>query len=60
MTSPVCVKQYDPTIEESYRKTMDIGPNTYQLEILDTAGTVGFFCSIMISLTSNLVTRGRP
>jgi len=36
------VEKYDPTIEESYRKTIDIGSNTYQLEILDTAGTVSY------------------
>merc|ERR1712137_1023447 len=36
------VEKYDPTIEESYRKTMDVGSTTHQLEILDTAGTDQF------------------
>lgn len=32
--------QYDPTIEESYRKAVDVDEKSYMLEILDTAGTV--------------------
>jgi small GTP-binding protein len=38
----IFIKKYDPTIEESYRKTVDVDGKTYMLEILDTAGTEQF------------------
>ena len=36
------VKRYDPTIEDSYPKIVQIEEKTYTLEILDTAGTDSF------------------
>jgi len=36
------VRAYDPTIEESYRKTLEIDDTCYMLEIIDTAGTEQF------------------
>ena len=32
------VKEYDPTIENSYRKQVTIDDNSIMLDILDTAG----------------------
>jgi GTPase SAR1 family protein len=32
------IKQYDPTVEESYRSTIDVDGRALQVEILDTAG----------------------
>ena len=36
------VSDYDPTIEDSYTKTMTYQGQTYSVEILDTAGEEGF------------------
>ena len=33
---------YDPTIEESYRRNLDFGYGSVLLEILDIAGAVSF------------------
>jgi GTPase KRas protein len=35
------VKDYDPTIENSYRKQITIGDEVHMLDILDTAGQEG-------------------
>lgn len=36
----VFIEKYDPTIEDSYRKKVEIDNEQCILEILDTAGTV--------------------
>eukprot|EP01120_Amphizonella_sp_Union-15-10_P008021 TRINITY_DN2800_c0_g1_i1.p1 TRINITY_DN2800_c0_g1~~TRINITY_DN2800_c0_g1_i1.p1 ORF type:complete len:181 (-),score=30.54 TRINITY_DN2800_c0_g1_i1:169-711(-) len=38
----VFIKKYDPTIEESYVKQIEVDSKQYKLEILDTAGTEQF------------------
>jgi len=38
----VFIKKYDPTIEENFRKMVDVEGKSYMLEILDTAGTEQF------------------
>jgi GTPase KRas protein len=37
-TQNIFIEEYDPTIEDSYRKHIQIDNNIYLLEILDTAG----------------------
>jgi Ras-related protein Rap-1A len=38
----IFVEKYDPTIEDCYRKQVEINGQQCMLEILDTAGTVSF------------------
>jgi small GTP-binding protein len=38
----IFVEKYDPTIEDSYRKPVQVDGKQYMLEILDTAGTESF------------------
>jgi len=38
----IFVEKYDPTIEDSYRKIVEVDGGQYMLEILDTAGTDQF------------------
>jgi len=38
----VWIESYDPTIEDSYRKVLDVDGRHVILEILDTAGTEQF------------------
>uniref|UniRef100_A0A6B2LKS9 Uncharacterized protein n=1 Tax=Arcella intermedia TaxID=1963864 RepID=A0A6B2LKS9_9EUKA len=40
--SGVFIARYDPTIEESYRKPLEIDGKTLILEVMDTAGTEQF------------------
>ena len=36
----IFIEKYDPTIEDSYQKQVEVDNEVYMLEILDTAGTV--------------------
>ena len=46
--------QYDPTIEDSYQKQVEVDDEVYMLEILDTAGTVRFRTSLPHLVRSHL------
>uniref|UniRef100_A0A914RLT0 Uncharacterized protein n=1 Tax=Parascaris equorum TaxID=6256 RepID=A0A914RLT0_PAREQ len=42
----VYLGRYDPTIEDRFRKQIEVDGRLAALEILDTAGTVGFLISL--------------
>ncbi|KAL7772630.1 hypothetical protein CFE70_002590 [Pyrenophora teres f. teres 0-1] len=48
----VWIESYDPTIEDSYRKVLDVDGRHVILEILDTAGTEQFSFLLVFSITS--------
>ena len=48
----VWIESYDPTIEDSYRKEIDVDGRQCHLEILDTAGTEQFSSMIDMYLKS--------
>ncbi|NIG58621.1 ras-related protein Rap-1b [Pontoporia blainvillei] len=50
----IFVEKYDPTIEDSYRKQVEVDAQQCMLEILDTAGTLMFeylICAVYCILT---------
>ncbi|KAI4789828.1 hypothetical protein KUCAC02_035007, partial [Chaenocephalus aceratus] len=48
----IFVEKYDPTIEDSYRKQVEVDGQQCMLEILDTAGTNGQGFALVYSITA--------
>ena len=49
----VFYEHYDPTIEDAYRKMVNIEGKLYMLEIIDTAGAVSDQISVYINTNPN-------
>ena len=52
----IFVEKYDPTIEDSYRKQVEVDGQQCMLEILDTAGTVNYFLSFFLNSLITFIT----
>ena len=45
-------ENWDPTVEDTYRKTVVIDGQTVQLDILDTSGQDQFLCALLFTVVN--------